>query len=631
VSAAVPDSRAYGLSPEVRAVGGATLCVGSLAIKMSILLHTDKPWQAFVAEPHASNHIRSMITPDERCYLQWLVEERYTGAGAIVDAGPLLGGSTVAMAEGLRRNVRVPEPGKIGCIHSYDLFEYYPYMRGLFAGEPAKTPGDDLLPLFMAHTEPWRPFIQVYPGDVQRFAWNGGPIEILFIDLAKSWTLQAHLLREFFPHLIPGVSIVVQQDYFFNGCPWIHVVMEQLADYLTPVHLPDGPTLGFTFDKAIPADLLAIDYEHELSASDKRRLMERAVNRFAGAKRLVAMTAQATSLLSLDDVDGAVGLVEAVRRSLDFDPYVGAEFAQIARRVAGRLPGTSPESGVQFLRDLLLETSPETALAIGGAGAHTNDLAQTLSAAAVQAALRGPSIQAYPSALEARRLLDGQQIDFAVIDALPEHPWAVADLLALLPVLAPGAWVVLRDVSVLWESDSPRRGYGSHYLFETWPGEKRRDSPFGRVGAIRLPRDLSTMSSLVADALRRPWEDVPPREVCAAVPIGPRVTPTMSYSVHLIREAASTGRPIYLWGAGLGGQNALDLLQRHDVPVKGFVDRDPAKHGTIVSSLQVHPPSALDSHARPRPYLAVSGKFATDIAAGLQAGGWERDADYVVW
>jgi hypothetical protein len=597
---------------------------------MSSVALTDQPWWTLVTEPDASNHIRSMITPDERRYLQWLTEERYTGAGAIVDAGPLLGGSTASMAEGLRRNSRVPESRKAGGIHSYDLFQYSPYMSGLFADGSGMTTGDDLLPLFMANTERWRSFIQVYPGDVQQFTWNGGPIEILFIDLAKSWALQSHLLRQFFPHLIPGVSVVVQQDYFFHGCPWIHIVMEQLADYLTPVHLPDGPTLGFTFDKAIPAKLLHVDYERDLAPRDKDLLIQRAANRFTGSKRLVAMTAQATNLVTQDDAEGAADLLQSIHCSSDFDDDVATEFDQVARLVAGRVSRESSEIGVRFLRDLLIDAHTDATLAIDVTGELVQKLEESFSGT-VHAATRRPRFHVHASALEARRLLDGQRIGFAIIDGSPTHPWPVADLLALLPVLAPGAWIALRDISVLWDADSPRPGYGSSYLFEAWPGEKRRSGALGRVGAIRLPLDLATVPALVANALQRPWEALPPVDVCAAASIRPRMTGPTSHAVHLIREAASTGRPVYLWGAGQAGRNALQLLQRHDVSVAGFVDRDPAKHGTTVDSVPVHPPNALESRGAVRPYLGVSGKFATEIAADLRADGWERDADYAVW
>src|SRR5690606_14000300 len=153
------------------------------------------------------NPIPSMITEDEALYLHWLARCRYRGLGAIVDGGPLLGGSTVAFAEGLRRNPQVDDPR--GRIHSYDLVEYTPFMTRIFKGRKAPAPGASLLAEFQRNVRPWQTSIAVYPGDIRERRWTGGPIEILFIDLAKTWDIQRHLLREFFPHLIPGVSVVV--------------------------------------------------------------------------------------------------------------------------------------------------------------------------------------------------------------------------------------------------------------------------------------------------------------------------------------------------------------------------------------------------------------------------------------
>jgi hypothetical protein len=437
------------------------------------LSFTDKPWQAIKPVNPPGGSIPSMICHEERRYLQWLAQERYTGAGVIVDCGPLLGGSTAALAEGLRRNPHVADAEKAGKIRSYDLFEYYPYMKGLFKGEPEPAPKESLVPRFLANTEQWRPLIQLHPGDVRQFAWTGEPIELLFIDLAKSWTLQAHLLREFFPALIPGVSVIVQQDYFFHGCPWILVVMECLADYVTPVHGLDQSTLGFVLDRAIPGDLLRVDYERELSATDKRRLIEQAVQRFAGAHRLVVMTAQATLEFELGDVDAAVDTLGAVRQSAIYDPTVAPHLLRAAQFFAARLPRE-----------------------------HA-----------------------------ARRLVD--------------------------PLLA----------------------------------------------------DVSLEVALRSSAM----------------------TPQASRAMSSIRRATAAGRPLYLWGAGAAGQQALKMLQSHHVPVGGFVDRDPGKHGTTVNGLTVHSPSCLDRSAELHPFVAACGTFATEIAAALDAQGWTPNTDYAVW
>ncbi len=288
------------------------------------------PWRQLGVSGREVNPIPSMIAPDESLYLHWLARCRYTGQGEIIDGGPLLGGSTTALASGLRLNPGVVD--KAGRIHSYDLFEYIPQMKRLFRrGEPA--PGENLAPRFMQYTIPWQEHICVYPGDIQKRSWCGKPVEIFFIDLAKTWGIQLHLLRNFFGSLIPGVSVVVQQDYFFVSCYWIHLIMEYLSPYFRPTDMPDGPTLAFQYYKAVPPELLNLDYSRMFSKAEAALLMDRALSRFTGAKRLVATTAKVALLLASDDVKGASDTLEAIRNSPDFGEAVKIDFEKAESRV----------------------------------------------------------------------------------------------------------------------------------------------------------------------------------------------------------------------------------------------------------------------------------------------------------
>jgi hypothetical protein len=300
------------------------------------------PWRALDVSGRDVNPIPSMITEDEALYLHWLARCRYRGLGAIVDGGPLLGGSTVALAEGLRRNAQVSE--RRGRIHSYDLFEYTPLMTRVFRGRKAPAPGASLLAEFQRNVQPWHDSIVVYPGDVCDRQWTGGPIEILFIDLAKTWDIQRHLLREFFPHLVPGVSVVVQQDYFFVSCYWIHLVMEALSPYFRISAMPEGPTLAFDLVAPIPPHLLERDYEHAFTRDDAVALMDRSLARFTGTHRLVAETAKVSLLLAYGDVTGAAQVLDAIRTAPAFDARVRIDWDKAAARVqaAAEARGASP-------------------------------------------------------------------------------------------------------------------------------------------------------------------------------------------------------------------------------------------------------------------------------------------------
>ena len=61
----------------------------------------------------------------------------------------------------------------------------------------------------------------------------------------------------FFPSLIPGKSLVVQQDYLHWKQPWIAVQMELMAACFTPVAFAPNDTIVFRCDALVDAEMLA--------------------------------------------------------------------------------------------------------------------------------------------------------------------------------------------------------------------------------------------------------------------------------------------------------------------------------------------------------------------------------------
>ncbi|MGB3966380.1 MAG: hypothetical protein WBO45_06590 [Planctomycetota bacterium] len=165
----------------------------------------------------------AMLSREERRYLTWLTEHCFEGFGAIVDLGCWLGGSSCALAEGLAR------AGKPHRIHSYDLFVWEPgYME---QDAPLGRPqGWDFLPEFERRTAKYRQWLAPKKVDLTTFTWTGGPIEILFVDAAKTWGLLNSILAAFGPALVPGRSRVVFQDYRYFPCHWLVPVIESRPD-----------------------------------------------------------------------------------------------------------------------------------------------------------------------------------------------------------------------------------------------------------------------------------------------------------------------------------------------------------------------------------------------------------------
>jgi hypothetical protein len=239
----------------------------------------------------------SMLSYDERRLLYWLTREYYQGAGHIVDGGCFLGGSTVALAAGLRDGGHPDADGKV---HAYDQFVLNQYMIDHYLQDrPGLKPGDSFRPLFDELTRPYRRYLQVNEGDIIHLGWGGEPIEVLFLDVLKNWPINDSVLRNFFPHLIPGRSVVVQQDYVHEWCPWIHISMELLADYFDYLDFTPFSSAVYLLTKEIPPALLQLSVEHDLSAGAKMRLMHRAVQRFSGEARGAVETAEARLLLTL--------------------------------------------------------------------------------------------------------------------------------------------------------------------------------------------------------------------------------------------------------------------------------------------------------------------------------------------
>jgi len=193
---------------------------------------TAKPWNgATVTPPEGVFSVKGMLGDEERRCLYWLARYLYSGAGAIIDAGSFIGASAYCLAEGLRANPN--SAGRTGVIHAYDLFEAWDqYVADAITRDIRPLAlGDKYQDIFEQQNRDHLDLIAIHSGDLCRHQWTSGPIEILFIDVAKTLKLNSHLVQQFFPALIPGRSIVVQQDFYHIWHPYIHVTMEYLRDY----------------------------------------------------------------------------------------------------------------------------------------------------------------------------------------------------------------------------------------------------------------------------------------------------------------------------------------------------------------------------------------------------------------
>ena len=183
-------------------------------------------------------NVVGMVTDDELHFLEAYARDFYTGAGTIVDLGCWLGATTAALARGVADNPQRERPRPI---EAYDLFVWYEWMDPIarILGLPQEHhPGDDFLEHTRAILAPWEHLIRLHKADLSQETSVSDPVEFLMIDAMKSWPLANAISRNFFPELIAGKSLVVQQDFLFHS-PIIatnHVLMWALREWFEPVH-----------------------------------------------------------------------------------------------------------------------------------------------------------------------------------------------------------------------------------------------------------------------------------------------------------------------------------------------------------------------------------------------------------
>jgi len=227
--------------------------------------------------------VTTMLLPEERQLLHYLASEYCEDRGCIVDAGCFLGGSTTALALGVRgRQRRIGRPTRTK-IHSYDLFEAEEWTIGNLLPS-SFTPRQSFRSMLDENIRNVADLVEVHEGDITSQPWAAGPIEILFIDCAKTWVVSDFITHHFFKALIPGHSIVIQQDYIWDCWnAWIHITMEYYRDYFRMLTCTYPNSVVFLYEREIPA--LEPRLIGSMDANMKLELMRRARERFEAPYR----------------------------------------------------------------------------------------------------------------------------------------------------------------------------------------------------------------------------------------------------------------------------------------------------------------------------------------------------------
>jgi hypothetical protein len=284
--------------------------------------------------------VGSMLSYDERMVLHWATREGNPTTRVVVDAGCFLGGSTLALAGGIAARA----DGTPATVHSYDLFRFGSPTEHHWVPEGFDfAVGASTVPVFEHHVARVRPMVLPHAGDIRQAQWSADPIGVLFVDVAKSWSTGDAVWRQFFPALVPGESLIIQQDLVHWGHPWCAIVMELLADRFDYLGWAFYSSAVYRSLAPITADELPVSLLSELAVGEQLDLLERAATRLGEPAAGPVRLSGAVVLASHGDYDGARARIEAVRAAYSDDvmPFISEGFDYLVPWVAAVEAGTT--------------------------------------------------------------------------------------------------------------------------------------------------------------------------------------------------------------------------------------------------------------------------------------------------
>ncbi len=257
--------------------------------------------------------VRTMMTRNETGMLHRIARDRVSGIGQIVDAGAFLGASTVCFGKALSdRNV----PSTLR-IHSYDRFTNSdPYFDKFLRGVVPRYAS--FLPQFNENVSQFSHMVNVYEGNFSQIGWTGRPIELFFVDIAKSKALNSHLYEEFAKAWIPGHTIYVQQDFVHMEAPWIQYVIEYLFDCFSIIGV-EHPSLYLGIVHCVPPEKLRRIANDDFAPMEKAELVSNLANRFSDVETVCTLRLISARLrFDAGDRKGAHAEIEACAENEHF-------------------------------------------------------------------------------------------------------------------------------------------------------------------------------------------------------------------------------------------------------------------------------------------------------------------------
>lgn len=250
------------------------------------------PWSY---ERYRASAIPTMVAAEELSYLHWLGRTMWDGRTDVVEFGPWLGGTTTALATGMKRNPRRNPAAKL---HTIDNFVWHRFMS---ERAPVSLPtGASFRSLLERNISDHLDLVVVHEarlpddglGDIEfeepiRDRGSGvplfssalveGPIQVVFVDGAKSWHAFQHMLCEL--QLTP-YALLVLQDFQNWASYWVPMMISLLREdgqRLKLVHVLASDTISVELPDGVDMSRVPVMPE-EISVERGSQLMRSAVD-----------------------------------------------------------------------------------------------------------------------------------------------------------------------------------------------------------------------------------------------------------------------------------------------------------------------------------------------------------------
>lgn len=212
-----------------------------------------------------ANELVGMTSKTEQDFFAEYGEKNYSGKGEIVDLGCWLGSTTIPLVKGLLKNPNFAAYDRK--VFAYDLFVWFDWMNSSTAGTNLAgkyEEGDNFVDEFKRRTREIAPYIEIREGDLKQIGWSGEKIEFLLIDAMKNWDLANAIVKDFYPSLVAGESIILHQDFAHFFTPWIHLLQWTFRDnFELAGEVARSQSVYFRYKNKISNELLQKNYSFD--------------------------------------------------------------------------------------------------------------------------------------------------------------------------------------------------------------------------------------------------------------------------------------------------------------------------------------------------------------------------------